>query len=286
MRVVYDANGMRLPEGVELADVPGSGVSNVAPGTPSGNPRHDTRSGKFGSGGGKQRAPTIPTPANVDPLEFGRMTDAVRDAARQFDDFDEGDAQEFLAARARDPDAVDLQAFLDMVRQQHVTDLVDIIDQQLRSSGIKPFGRRTVKVTAPRGYVRKTVKNLSDDEVAQIMHRLESRGHDAKDVDRWFDTRRPANGDAKGKRNAVQASDWSADLLEEATIELETSAENQEGAVQLAIALAEKIATSMPAPQVEVHPVVNVHMPGEKAKKIIRNERGLITDVQVVDDGD
>jgi hypothetical protein len=265
---------------VLLADVPNAGVSKLAIGQRSGNPRHDTRSGKFGSGGGKQRAPTIPPPANVDPLEFARMTDAVRDAAREFDDFDEGDALEFLKARAKDPSVIDIQQFLQLVRQQHITDLVDILDNQLRSSGVKPFGRRKVKVTAPRGYARRAVSGLTDDEVAEIMHRLESRGHTTEDVDDFFDKRRPANGDAKGKRNAIAAStQWSADLIDEALYEVELGEIDHDNSAALAVHLAQTISENIKMPEVRVEPNIYVQVPAEKPKKIIRDSRGLISEV-------
>ena len=185
--MIFDRSGKIVSvEDVLLADVPGAGVSRIDPNARSGNPRHDVRSGKFGAGGGG-RKPQIPTPAGTDPLAFARLTDAVRDAARQFDDFDEGDAQEFLAARARDPSAVDLQAFIAMVREQHVTDLIDILDQQMRGSGIKRMGRRMVKVQAPRGYVRRALAGLEGTEIDSIMHRLAARGHDEAEVDKFLD---------------------------------------------------------------------------------------------------
>jgi hypothetical protein len=190
---------------LEFADVPGSGVSRVDPNAASGNPRHDTRSGKFGEGPGAGEG--TPPPGNVDPLAWARMQDAVRDAAREFEDFDEGDVQEFLKARARDPSVVDNTQFLEMVRQQHLNDIADILDQQLRGSGSKPTAKRRVKVTAPRGYLRRALAGLSSDEVAQVMHRLEARGHDRDDVDNFFGKKGVRDPDAQGKRDAIEASD-------------------------------------------------------------------------------
>ena len=207
--MIFDRSGKIVSvDDVLLADVPGAGVSRIDPNARSGNPRHDVRSGKFGQGGGG-RAPKIPAPANVDPLAFARLTDAVRDAARQFDDFDEGDAQEFLAARARDPSAVDLQAFIAMVREQHVTDLIDILDQQMRGSGLKRMGRRMVKVQAPRGYLQRALRGLEEAEISAMMQRLEARGHDRADVDKFFDKKvgEERTEAPKQRRDQVAASD-------------------------------------------------------------------------------
>ena len=196
-------------KGVQLADVPNAGASRVDPNAVSGNPRHDVRSGKFGSGGGGQQRGT-PPPANVDPLEWARMQDAVRDAAREFDDFDEGDVAEFLKARARDPSVVDNAAFLLMVRQQHINDIADILDQQLRTSGSLPSGKRKVRVSAPRGYMKRALAGLNADEVAQVMSRLEARGHDRTRVDDFFDRKKIGTPEAKGKRDAVAATAFDA----------------------------------------------------------------------------
>lgn len=265
--------------GVLLADVPGSGVSRLDPDAKSGNPRHDTRSGKFGSG---ERAPSIPVPANVDPLEFARLRDAVRDAARDFEDFDEGDAKEFITARARDPSVVDLQQFVQMVRNQHLDDIVDILDAQMRKSGSLPTGRRKVRVLAPRGYVKRVIAGLSNEELAQVMHRLEGRGHDQADVDDFFDKRRRNNGDAKGMRNAIAASDqgWGQETLDGIlTVEL---VENPNPSPETVIELAEKIATSIQPPVVNLEPQIIVEAPRQN-KRVVRDERGFITGVEEIE---
>lgn len=178
-RVALDSNGMP----VLLADVAPSGVSKIDSNATSGNPRHDTRSGKFGAGGVKEEeAP----PPNTDPLEFKRMLDAVRDASREFDDPDIGDIKEFLSGRAKAPDQVDVGNFLMMVQEQRKADAVDLLDQNLRTTGVNPQGRRKVRVVAPRGFVRKMIGSMDQNMLAEVMHRLEARGHDRKDIDDYF----------------------------------------------------------------------------------------------------
>jgi len=170
---------------VELADVVGSGSSTIDANARSGNPRHDTRSGKFGSGGAKKRTPA---PANVDPHEFARMVAAARDAAREFDDPQEGDIREFLAGRAKNVDQVDIQGFLALVRQQRIADIADLLDQQFRSTNdAMKQGRRKVRVSAPKGFLRKAMNNLQPSEVDQIVSVVASRGHDEAEVKKWFE---------------------------------------------------------------------------------------------------
>ncbi len=264
---------------VIFADVPGSGVSRVAVAQQSGNPRHDTRSGKFGSGGGGRRGP--PAPANADPLEWSRMLDAAREAAREFDVFGEGDVREFLAGRAKDPNAVDIESFMKLVQEQQKTDLVDIIDQQLRSGGMLKRNRRMVRVSAPRGYMNRTLRQLPDDQLAEIMHRLESRGHTTDDVAQYFEkrVRSETHEKAQQKKDAIGASNqWDADVLEfEATDE---PFDDQVEPVELAAKLAEKIAANIQPPVVNIHPQIIVEPPKPTRKVPVRDEKGLIVEVR------
>ena len=102
-----------------------------------------------------------------------------------------------------------------MVREQHVTDLIDILDQQMRSGGMKRFGRRMVKVQAPRGYVRRALAGLEEGEIESIMHRLAARGHDEAEVDKFLDRKvgEERTEGPKQRRAQVAASD-SSDLQE------------------------------------------------------------------------
>ena len=201
----WDANG------IQLADVPGSGVTRVDSNARSGNPRHDTRSGKFG-GGGTVRKQT-PAPANVDPVEYARMLDAVREAARKFESFDEADITEYIKGRANSPDLVDIQQFLAMAREQRKADLVDIIDDHLRSPGglVKRGPGKAVRLQVARPKLKRMINEIDEDGLSEIMHRLEAMGHDRNDVDKFFRDRSGVVDQARKKRDAVTASDqWKA----------------------------------------------------------------------------
>lgn len=175
---------------VLLADVPNAGVSRPSSTQRSGNKNHDTASGKFGAGGGKSKKTAASAkPANTDPHEYNRMLAAARDAAREFDNPQAGDIQEFLAGRARDPKQVDVEGFLQLVRQQRIADLADLLDNQFRLSGSLKQGRRKVRLAAPKGYVRKAVKNLDPSEVDQLISVIASRGHDEAEVRKFFNSK-------------------------------------------------------------------------------------------------
>lgn len=190
----WDRNGLRL------ADVPGAGISRIDVNAPSGNPRHDIRSGKFGAGGASRQR--RPIPANVDALAYARMLDAVRTAARTLDTVDEQTIQDFIDERANAPEAVDIQNFMMMVNEQRKADLLDIIDTGLRET--EPGER--ISIQAPPGLVTAYMRSLGPDAVAEIMTRLEGMGHDQKEVQGYFDTRIKVAEEAQTKRKAVAAS--------------------------------------------------------------------------------
>ena len=265
-------------DGILLADVPGSGVAKTAVGQKSGNKLHDTRSGKFGSGGGGGRKKVEP-PANVDPVEYSRMLDAVREAAREFETMDEGDIKDFLQGRAKAPEQVDIQQFLDAVTQQRKNDLVDWLDQTLRSTGPLKRARRKVRISMPKGYLRKMLGSLDDDSIGELSHRLEAMGHDSADVEAFFEKRlKPdRHENQKARRDALAASDsqqftlggmaadpeWDED--DDATVEAVSEHRHRD-----AIEMAEKIVQNLPQPVVNVH--VEVPKPGPTKNTVVRDE--------------
>lgn len=187
-------------DGAVLADVPGSGV-NVVRKTASrgGNRAHDSRSGKFGRTGPKPKEQTAPAPANVDPAEYKRMLDAVRDAARQLSSIDESTITEFISGRANHPEQVDIDNFMAMVTEQRKADLLDIVDDNLREQS------NIIRITASGDTVRELMRQLGSDEVADIMTRLEGMGHKPEEVDAYFDGRIEVAEQAKKKRDATRA---------------------------------------------------------------------------------
>jgi hypothetical protein len=106
--------------------------------------------------------------------------DAVRAAAREFEQFSDQDIREFLKGRTnRELSESEIQAFLSDVRAQQLDDLVDVLDQNERG---KLRSRRFVRVTAPRGYTRKTLNGLSDQELQSLVRRLRANGWNDKQV--------------------------------------------------------------------------------------------------------
>ena len=260
-------------DGVLLADVPGSGVSRIDTNAKSGNPRHDSRSGKFGAGGAKPAEQVRPD--NVNQLDFARMLDAAREAAREFDNPQEGDIRDFLAGRARNPEAVDIQGFLRQVQEERKNDLVDLLDQQIRSGGPLQRGRRRVGLKAPRGYLKRLIGSAGDDDLAEIMHRLEAMGHKREDVNRFFQGRvkDETHKTATAKRDSIQASDQWQNLDAEWDY---VDSEDDEGLFANSLALVEKIAQHLPQPIVNV----TVESPRRTSLDIKRDEKGLMKRIE------
>lgn len=129
------------------------------------------------------RAELVTPDATSGAAEYGRYHDAVREASRSFDNPQEGDIHQFLQARARHPEKVDVSAFHEAVKRQRTADLVDILDAHMRRSGSLPRGARMVRVQAPKGYVRRALRQSSPEELAHLRHRLNSIGHSQENVD-------------------------------------------------------------------------------------------------------
>lgn len=111
-----------------------------------------------------------------DISEQSRRHDAVREAAREFESYSAQDLTEWLKGKTkRDLSQAEIDSFLNDVREQQLSDLVDIVDHGSR--GVLR-GRRTVRIQAPKGYVKKTLKSLNDDELSALIDRLQSRGWD------------------------------------------------------------------------------------------------------------
>jgi len=234
---------------VLLADVPSAGVNTISTTQKSGNRAHDARSGKFGVTKGKK------PPAPADSKELHRMLAAVRDAAREFDNPSEGDLREFLKGRAAHPDKVDIQNFMEQVKQQRLVDLADMLDQQFRATGPMQRGRRKVRVSAPKGYVRKALNNLTPDDVSHLGHLLIARGHDQAEVAKFFAD--------KGYKDIQFSAEYEFDLEDMATM---TDAAEKRGELNFTDALRAAL-SELPPPQV----VVNIPEPKPREVMVVRD---------------
>jgi hypothetical protein len=169
------------PQGirVELANVPNSGQSRVAVTQRSGNPRHDTASGKFGQGGGGggQKRP-LPN-ENVDRLSYARMLDAVRNAARTLPDLSQGTVEQFIKDHAGAPDQVDLANFLQQVKDQRKADVIDVIDAQLRTGEPAPF-----RLTTSSGQIQQMLGQMESVDVDEVHARLLALGHSEDEINK------------------------------------------------------------------------------------------------------
>ncbi len=93
--------------------------------------------------------------------------DLVRELAREFEDLSVQDLIERVESSKRSlSDIAQLQM---EVRAQVIDDLVDVLDQRHRG---RLRARRTVRLQAPKGYVRKILAGLTEIEAKEITRRL------------------------------------------------------------------------------------------------------------------
>ena len=221
-----------------------------------------------------QGEPPDQTPA-PSPQEFARRRDAVREAAREFETFSDQDVQDWLRGKTnRKLTTAEIASFRQDVRTQQVDDLVDILDQAHRGSRRT---RRTVRVQAPRGYVRKTLNALADTEMREVLERLKARG--------WEDDHVASlvNKLPEARRSVAEGLDDSSDIawtsIEHQALEAHHK-EAAEASLKLAQDLVTTIMENLPQPQITVD--VPVTLPGAKGvvKRVVRDERGLISHIE------
>mgnify|MGYP007083434009 CR=1 FL=1 len=127
-------------------------------------------------------------PAPVAPsYEEGRRRDAVREAAREFETLDEQDLKErFRGITTRELDESDLTELRLDIREQQLDDLIDIL-HQLHMGKLR--ARRYVRMSAPRGYLRKTLWAITPEEYTELVDRLRARGWKPEDLVDGLDKR-------------------------------------------------------------------------------------------------
>lgn len=215
-------------------------------------------------------SPTV-RPAGVGHAEWARRQDIVRDAAREFESFTPQDIKEWLRGKTnRVLGEEEFKSFAIDVRAQQMDDLVDILDHQQHG----PLrGRRSVRVQAPKGYVRKTLNSLSDVELKTVARRLKARG--------WADkSLKTLQSKLPERRQAVldSLSDLSMAEFEHGDLY------DPSMLLDRARDMVAEMARNMPAPSVVVEaPQVTVQAPPPPPApklKIERDERGFLTGIQ------
>ncbi len=148
-------------------------------------------SGTNANGNGGTSNPTNATNgATPDPSELARRNDSIREVARRYEHGDTDSVHKYLEERITRPLTVDeLDSFHKDVHLHRVNDLVDIVDHQLRGSGVLTRSYRAVKVSAPSGWVQKMIDSLEDDEIIHVARRLKHRGHDLADIQKFLGKR-------------------------------------------------------------------------------------------------
>lgn len=210
-----------------------------------------------------------------------RMMDAVREAAREYDTPTEGDIREFIKGRAKDPSKVDIEKFVELTMEQRQDDLIDLLDNLLRSQGPLKRGRRKLRVSAPRGYLRRLMRSMDTDSIAQVSLRLQSMGHSEEEITSFFTKKfgEEKMAEVISRKAEMSGSDnWTADGLY-LTEEWDDEGDFDQldlGFRQSPAEMAEKIASNLP------QPVINVTVQAPKSgKKIVKRnpETGLIESV-------
>jgi hypothetical protein len=204
-------------------------------------------------------------PAHVDSMEWARRMDAVRDFAREFETFTVQDVEELLRGRSnRALTPEEIASFTADVHDQQLNDLVDMLDRAERGT---LRGRRTVKVTAPKGYIRKTVNALSDDELKQVAQRLRARGWNDKQIvklqNRLPEARRP---NLEGL-NEVDIARVEYDIEHAGSVNMLDAVRD----------LVVEVASHLPAP------IIKVDTPVVTRKNVIRDDQtGLLIGIEEV----
>jgi hypothetical protein len=237
--------------------------------------------------GGEPQPPPPPPETSVKPEDVGwsewtRRQDAIRSVAREFEDIAEGDLREFLQGKTtRDLSDEELQQFQHDVRVHRVSDIADVLDEQLRSTNERlRRARRTVRVQAPRGWMKKAFNSLDGSQVEQVAARLLQRGHDADTIKQRVlnrvkdeEQRQQISDRIDAGEVKVQFSDPMIPLPVAETVEVQSPAQ----VMQFAIDMATQVAAGIKVPDVNVEVPVTI---GERSKKIVRDpETGLVKEI-------
>lgn len=125
--------------------------------------------------------------AEQDRQDLVRRRDAVVDAARTMDDLSPDGVREFVSRRARGTKVMtdaDVSSFsVDAIKHREL-DVADALDGRARR-GVYGRQDKHVAVSFPRGWLRQSLRAMSDDEVAGVLGRLRDRGWSQAQVDKY-----------------------------------------------------------------------------------------------------
>lgn len=225
-------------------------------------------------------------PEDVAWDEWHRRSDAVRTLAREFDEVDHGDIREFLVGRTtRELSDEEVGQIRHDVIGQRVSDIADIFDEQLRSTSERlKRSRRTVRVQAPRGWLRRAFNSLDERAVGQVAARLLQRGHDPDAIKEKVVSR---HKDDEARQRLEDAIDKNELKIEFATgvllsgggqVPAVLDSMNPADIFLFATGMAETIAQNIRVPDVRVEVPVNVS--GSSSRRVVRDENGLVTEIK------
>lgn len=123
-------------------------------------------------------------PEDVSWDEWQRRQDKVKSIAREYDAAEAGDIKDFLKGQTtRDLTDDEVSQLHHDIKSHRVGDITDVLDGQLRGTVDElKRGRRTVRVVAPKGWLKRAFNSLDQKGVEQVVARLVSRGHDTNTI--------------------------------------------------------------------------------------------------------
>lgn len=134
-------------------------------------------------------------PAGVDPEEWMRRQDSVRDAARKFNLVDHQQIVDFLQNRAhRKLSQHEINQLMSDIHRQRLDDLVDYLDLKIKGqTSLRKLGKTNVKVVIIGSWFKKTLGGLENADIAEVHRRLLARGNSEEELDRSLLSRLPAD---------------------------------------------------------------------------------------------
>jgi hypothetical protein len=127
--------------------------------------------------------------------------------------------------------------------------------------------------------VKASLGGLDENAQAEVLHRLEARGHDKEDLDRLFAKKVDKPDKAIKKRDQLAASlEFSEDMLSLVDADKKSALD----AIELTGNIVRMVVSELPPPVVNIQPPeVHVSVPEQKSlRKIVkRDDRGMISEV-------